>query len=67
MTAAHRYLPMGTRVRVTNLNNGRTAVVRINDRGPYIGGRIIDLGEGAASVLGVKSTGVAQVRLEVLN
>lgn len=67
MTAAHRYLPMGTRVRVTNLNNGRSAVVRINDRGPYVGGRIIDLGEGAAKVLGVKATGVAQVRLEVLN
>lgn len=67
MTAAHRYLPFGTRVRVTNMNNGRSQVVTINDRGPYSGGRIIDLGEGAARVLGVKSSGVASVRLEVLN
>jgi rare lipoprotein A len=66
MTAAHRYLPFGTQVRVTNLRNGRTAIVRINDRGPYSGGRIIDLGEGAASYLGVRSTGLAPVRLEVL-
>lgn len=67
MTAAHRHLPFGTKVRVTNLQNGRSAVVRINDRGPYVGGRIIDLGQGAASVLGVTSTGTAPVRLEVLN
>lgn len=67
MTAAHRSLPFGTRVRVTNLNNGRSQVVTINDRGPYVGGRIIDLAEGAASVLGVKSSGVASVRLDVLN
>ena len=67
MTAAHRSLPFGTRVRVTNLNNGRSQVVVINDRGPFAGGRIIDLGEGAARVLGVKSSGVASVRLEVLN
>lgn len=67
MTAAHRSLPFGTRVRVTNLNNGRSRVVTIDDRGPYIGGRIIDLSEGAASALGVKSSGVASVKLEVLN
>ena len=67
MTAAHRSLPFGTRVRVTNLNNGRSQVVVINDRGPFVGGRIIDLGEGAARVLGVKSSGVASVKLEVLN
>ena len=66
-TAAHRWLPFGTRVRVTNLNNGLTAVVRINDRGPFSGGRIIDLAHGAASALGVTSSGVAQVRLEVLD
>lgn len=66
-TAAHRWLPFGTRVRVTNLNNGRSAVVRINDRGPFTGGRIIDLAQGAASALGVTSSGVAQVRLEVLD
>jgi rare lipoprotein A (peptidoglycan hydrolase) len=67
MTAAHRSLPFGTKVRVTNLNNGRTQVVTINDRGPFVGGRIIDLGEGAASSLGVKSSGIASVKLEVLN
>jgi len=65
-TAAHRSLPFGTRVRVTNLNNGRSAVVRINDRGPFTGGRIIDLAHGAASDLGVTSSGLATVRLEVL-
>lgn len=67
MTGAHRFLRFGTRVRVTNLNNGRSQVITINDRGPYVGGRIIDLSEGAARVLGVKSSGVASVRLEVLN
>jgi len=66
-TAAHRWLPFGTRVRVTNLNNGLTAVVRINDRGPFSGGRIIDLAHGAATALGVTSSGIAQVRLEVLD
>lgn len=67
LTAAHRSLPFGTRVRVTNLYNGRSTVVRINDRGPFHGGRIIDLAHGAATELGVVSSGVAQVRLEVLN
>lgn len=67
MTAAHKSLPFGTRVRVTNLNNGRSAIVRINDRGPYVSGRIIDLSETAADVLGVRSSGVASVKLEVLN
>jgi len=65
-TAAHRYLPFGTRVKVTNLNNGRSTVVRINDRGPFTGGRIIDLAHGAASDLGVTASGTATVRLEVL-
>ncbi|WP_369795464.1 septal ring lytic transglycosylase RlpA family protein [Synechococcus sp. GFB01] len=66
MTAAHRTLPFGTRVRVTNLNNGRTAVVRINDRGPFHGSRVIDLAHGAATQLGVVSSGLARVKLEVL-
>lgn len=66
LTAAHRTLPFGTRVRVTNLWNGRSAVVRINDRGPFHGGRVIDLAHGAASHLGVTSSGVAKVKLEVL-
>lgn len=65
-TAAHRSLPFGTKVRVTNLWNGRTAVVRINDRGPFVGHRVIDLGPGAATHLGLVASGVASVRLEVL-
>jgi len=65
-TAAHRSLPFGTKVRVTNLWNGRTTVVRINDRGPFVGHRVIDLGPGAASHLGLVASGVASVRLEVL-
>ena len=66
MTAAHRTLPFGTKVRVTNLWNGRTAVIRINDRGPFIDHRVIDLGHGAASDLGLTASGIAQVKLEVL-
>ena len=66
MTAAHRSLPFGTRVRVTNLNNNRSVVVRINDRGPFIRGRVIDLSAAAARMLGITNTGVAPVRLEVL-
>ena len=66
MTAAHRSLPFGTKVRVTNLWNGRAAVIRINDRGPFVGHRVIDLGHGAASSLGLTASGVAEVRLEVL-
>jgi rare lipoprotein A len=67
MTAAHRTLPFGTRVLVTNLDNGQSVVVRINDRGPFHGNRIIDLSTAAARVLGVVSSGVAPVRLEVLD
>ncbi|MEX1315865.1 MAG: septal ring lytic transglycosylase RlpA family protein [Synechococcaceae cyanobacterium] len=66
LTAAHRTLPFGTRVRVTNLHNGRSTVVRINDRGPFKGNRVIDLAHGAAQELGVVSSGLAPVRLEVL-
>ncbi|MFN7678849.1 MAG: septal ring lytic transglycosylase RlpA family protein [Cyanobacteriota bacterium] len=66
LTAAHRYLPFGTKVRVINLNNGLSTVVRINDRGPFSGGRIIDLAHGAAQVLGLTASGVASVRLEVV-
>ncbi|MEG3436558.1 septal ring lytic transglycosylase RlpA family protein [Pannus brasiliensis CCIBt3594] len=65
-TAAHRYLPFGTRVRVTNTRNGRSVVVRINDRGPFSGGRVIDLSTGAARAIGVFQSGVAPVVLEVL-
>ncbi|MEH2182195.1 septal ring lytic transglycosylase RlpA family protein [Nostoc sp.] len=66
MTAAHRSLPFGTQVRVTNTRNGRCVVVRINDRGPYIRGRIIDLSAGAARILGMMGSGVAPVHIEVL-
>ncbi|TAE54325.1 MAG: septal ring lytic transglycosylase RlpA family protein [Nostocales cyanobacterium] len=66
MTAAHRTLPMGTRVRVTNTRNGKSVILRINDRGPYIGGRIIDVSLGAARILGMMNSGIAPVRIEVL-
>jgi rare lipoprotein A (peptidoglycan hydrolase) len=66
LTAAHRSLPFGTRVRVTHLGSGRSVEVRINDRGPYVGGRIIDLSHGAAGVLGMHGQGVARVKVTVL-
>ena len=64
MTAAHRSLPIGTMVTVRNLENGRTVRVRINDRGPYIRGRVIDLSRAAARALGIIEDGVARVALE---
>ncbi|MBD2033995.1 septal ring lytic transglycosylase RlpA family protein [Leptolyngbya sp. FACHB-321] len=66
MTAAHRTLPFGTKVVVTNINNGQSVVVRINDRGPFSGDRVIDLSAGAARMLGLIQSGVAPVRLDVL-
>lgn len=66
MTAAHRHLRFGTRVRVTNLNNGRSVVVRINDRGPYIKGRVIDVSAAAARSLGMIKSGVAPVKVTIL-
>ncbi len=66
LTAAHKTLPFGTQVRVTNLNNGRSVIVRINDRGPFVRGRVIDLSRGAASVIGLVNSGVAPVQLEIL-
>lgn len=66
MTAAHRSLPFGTRVLVTNLSNGRSATVTINDRGPFVRGRIIDVSRGAADVLGMRQSGVARVRVSTL-
>jgi rare lipoprotein A len=67
MTAAHRSLPFGTKVRVTNRSNGKSVVVRINDRGPYAGGRVIDLSRGAAQAVSMLGSGVVPVNLEVLN
>ena len=66
MTAAHRTLPFGTKVRVTNVRTGKAVVVRINDRGPFIRGRIIDLAYGAARTVDLVRSGVAKVRLEIL-
>ncbi|MDG9923820.1 MULTISPECIES: septal ring lytic transglycosylase RlpA family protein [unclassified Pseudomonas] len=63
-TAAHRELPFGTRVKVTNLSNHRSVVVRITDRGPHTRGRLIDLSQAAARELGMLRAGVAQVRVE---
>jgi rare lipoprotein A len=66
-TAAHRSLKFGTKVRVTNLRNGRSVVVRINDRGPFVSGRIIDLAYGAAMAVGLHDSGIAQVQVAVVN
>lgn len=66
LTAAHRTLPFNTRVRVDNLENGQSVIVRINDRGPYIGNRIIDLSREAATQLGMIRNGTANVRLYLL-
>jgi rare lipoprotein A len=63
LTAAHRSLPFGTRVLVENLSNGRSVVVRINDRGPFVGGRIIDLSKAAAQSIGMLGTGTVKVRV----
>ena len=67
MIAAHRTLPFGTRVRVYNLENGRSAVVVIVDRGPFARGRVIDVSTIAADALGMRQAGVVRVRLERLN
>jgi len=66
MTAAHKTLPFGTRVRVKHLGNGRSVDVLINDRGPYIAGRVIDLSRGAASKIGMTGQGVARISMTVL-
>ena len=66
LTAAHPSLSFGTRVKVTNLNNGRSVVVRINDRGPYSGGRVIDLSAAAARSINMIRSGVARVKVTIL-
>jgi peptidoglycan lytic transglycosylase len=66
LTAAHRTLPLDTVARVTNLENGRSVEVKVNDRGPYVHGRVIDLSAGAARALGIVHEGVAMVRIEAL-
>jgi len=66
LTAAHRTLPLGTTARVTNLDNGRETVLRVNDRGPFVKGRILDCSYGAAKELGFSGAGLARVRIEVV-
>ncbi len=66
MTAAHKTIAFGTRIRVTNLNNGRQVVVVINDRGPFIEGRVIDLSRAAAEALDMIRAGVVDVECEIL-
>lgn len=66
MTAAHKSLPFGTKVRVTNRRNGKSVVVRINDRGPYAHGRVIDLSKAAASRIGMIHSGTAPVQIDIL-
>jgi rare lipoprotein A len=66
MTAAHKTLPMHSRVKVTQVETGRSVVVRINDRGPFKAGRVIDLSDKAAEILGFKDRGLTHVKLEVL-
>jgi rare lipoprotein A len=66
MTCAHRSLPFGTRLRVTNLRNNRTAILTVADRGPFIRGRIVDVSVGAADVLGFRSAGVVPVKIETV-
>ena len=67
LTAAHRSLAFGTKVKVTNRNNGRTVIVRINDRGPFIRGRVIDLSRAAAQNIGMVSSGTAKVCHQVVS
>ena len=66
LTAAHPTLPFGTRLRVTNVRNGRSVTVRVNDRGPFVGGRIIEVTSAAAEALGMVNAGIAKVTLDVV-
>ena len=67
MTAAHRTLPFGSKLRVTNTSNGRSVVVRVNDRGPYAHNRVLDLSKGAAQKIGMIQSGTANVKLELIS
>ena len=66
MTAAHKTLPFGTKVKVTNLSNGKSVVVRINNRGPYVKGRVIDLSTAAFGAIESLNAGVTSVKLEII-
>jgi rare lipoprotein A len=67
LTAAHQTLPFGIKLRVTNLKNGKNVIVTVNDRGPYIAGRIIDLSKAAAECLGMLTAGITKVKIEIIN
>ena len=67
MTCAHRSLPFGARVRVTNLSNHRSVVLTVNDRGPFIAGRIVDVSTSAANALGFRQAGLANVAMETVS
>ncbi len=66
LTAAHRTMPFGTRLRVTNVENGRSVVVRVNDRGPWVSDRVLDVSQAAAKTLGMTGDGVTKVEIVVL-
>ena len=66
LTAAHRTMPFGTRLRVTNVENGRSVVVRVNDRGPWVSDRVLDVSLAAAKTLGITGDGVTKVEIVVL-
>jgi rare lipoprotein A len=66
LTAAHRTLPYGTRLRVTDVATGRSVTVRVNDRGPFVRGRVVDVSRSAAQTLGITGKGVAKVKLDVV-
>jgi rare lipoprotein A len=66
LTAAHRTLPFGTRLRVTDVDTGRSVTVRVNDRGPFVRGRVVDLSASAAETLGITGKGVAKVKVDVV-
>ena len=66
LTAAHRTLPFGTKVRVTNVSTGKSVTVRVNDRGPFVRGRVIDVSHAAAQSIGMTGQGVAKVKLDVV-
>jgi peptidoglycan lytic transglycosylase len=66
LTAAHPTLPLGTRLRVTNVATGRSVIVRINDRGPFVPGRVVDVSYAAAETLGIIGRGIAKVKLDVV-
>jgi rare lipoprotein A len=66
LTAAHPTLPFGTRLRVTNLTNGRSVIVRVNDRGPFVAGRAVDVSRSAAETLDMVGRGIAKVKIDVV-